>query len=216
MKKRLALALALFLAACSNPPPPQPLTLDYSSLGKIYLDAQDVRIIDHSKVPPHWTPYVGHLFKPTLAEAVNKMAADRLQAAGRMGHATLIIKEATVTEQPLTTSSDTFSTLFERQQASRYIGRVEVSLEAQSPDGSMGVANAYATHSATLPENPTNDEKYEAYKLLVTEMMARLNKNLDDAIRQHMSSFLLTGPSSEAAGPSPTRDSLMPPLMDRR
>lgn len=225
MKKLLALAALALLAACSSEPPVEHLRLDYSQLGKIYLDTQDLRIIDRAKSVPQWSPYVGHKFEPRLTDAVNRWAADRLQAAGQMGHATFIIKDASVTEQSLATASD-FESLFERQQASKYIGRIEVSLEAQAPvDGSVAIATANATHSVTLPEDPTEAEKYEAYNLLVTSLMTELDRNIDRAIREHMPRFLLSGPAvaapsaagsvfrpaTEYAPIAPRGDSLMPP-----
>jgi len=218
MKKLLTLAALVLLAACSSEPRPEPIQLDYSNLSKIYLDTQDLRIIDRSKSVPTWKPYVGHLFKPKLTDAINRLVTDRLQAAGRMGHATLIIKDATVSEQPLSTTSD-FESLFTRQQASKYIGRVELSLEAQSPvDGSIAMANAHATYAVTLPEDPSDYEKHEAYRTLLTELMAEVNRNFDKAIRTHMARFILSGPRPAHTpmmmeAPTPRGDSAMPQTM---
>lgn len=212
MKKLLILACAVLLSACSSEPKPAPIKLDYSQLGKIYLDTQDLRIINRAQKTPQWSPYVGHTFQPSLPDAVYRLAADRLQAAGQLGHATLIIKDATVTEQSLATSSD-FESLFKRQQASKYIGRVEVSLEAQNPtDGSVGIANANAVHAVTLPEDPTESERYEAYRKLLSSLMANLNASLEQSVRQHMSRFLLSGPAAES--PSPTSDSALPAMIE--
>lgn len=213
MKKSiLSLALVAMLAACSSEPVLPPLQLDYSNLGKIYLDSQDLRIINRAGSTPQWAPYVGHQFKPTLTDAIYKLAADRLQAAGNLGHATLIIKDANITEQSMATSSD-FESLFKRQQASKYIGRIEVSLEAQSPtDAAVGIANANAVHAVTLPEDPTDVEKAEAYRKLLAALMTTLNNNMEQAIRNHMARFVMSGPRSDKI--SPTQDSAMPILMD--
>ena len=213
MKKTLlSLSFLALLTACSSEPVLGPLHLDYSQMGKIYLDSQDLRIINRAGNTPQWAPYVGHQFKPSLTDAVYKLTTDRLQAAGTLGHATLIIKDANITEQSMSTSSD-FESLFTRQQASKYIGRIEVSLEAQSPtDGAVAIANANAVHAVTLPEDPTEVEKTEAYRKLLGSLMTTLNSNLEQAIKTHMSRFILTGGRSEA--PSPTQDSAMPVLMD--
>jgi len=211
MKKILALAFVALLAACSSEPQPE-LKLDFSSMGKVYLDTQDVRIVDRTKGLPQWAPYVGHLFRPSMMDALNRFAADRLQAAGHMGHATMIIKDATMTEQPMNIASG-LSHLFDRQQASKYIGRVEISLEAQSPNGTVAVANAYATHAATLPENPSSDEKYAAYSTVLNALMQELNVKLEKSMREHMASFIL--PSAEdMPASSPRRDSVMPLSMN--
>ncbi|HBM90512.1 MAG TPA: hypothetical protein DD400_01345 [Rhodospirillaceae bacterium] len=215
MKKFLTSCLVLLLVACTHEPAPQPIQLNYASLSKIYLDARDLRIIDRSKATTHWNPYVGHLFSPTLTEATHNLAAARIQTTGHLGHATFIIKDANIAEQPLEISSD-LSSLFTRQQASKYIGRLEVSLEAQSSvDGSLGTASAVAVHAVTLPENPSAYEKQEAYRTLLTSLMATLNKNLDKAIKKHLSRFLLSGPYGKRKDPfvsliSPTTDSEIP------
>lgn len=206
MRHRFTAILALLLlSACASEPRPTPMQLDYSGLGKIYLDTQDLRIINRAQNTPQWAPYVGHMFQPKLIDAVQKLAADRFQAAGSLGHATLIIKDATVTEQSLRTSSD-FESLFKRQQSSKYIGRVEVTLEAQTPaDGVTGLANAHAVYSVTLPEDPTEVEKYDAYNKLLTTVMADLNRELERAVKSHMARFVLSNPPSERM--SPTADS---------
>lgn len=220
MKKLLALAASFLLLACSSGNLAEPIKLDYSSWGKLYIDTQDLRIVDRTKNTPQWPPYVGHLFRPTVVEAVNKLAADRLQAGKGIGHATLTIKDATVTEQPLATASD-FEHMFERQQGSKYIARVEVILDAQAPNGTVASADAFATRNVTLPEDPSSDEKYDAYRKLLTGLMNDLNKNLEDSVRAHMGSFLVNGGDGPAptvqnfAPAAPRQDSMMPPRMMR-
>lgn len=211
MKNKLLLALMVLLSACSSDIQPEKIKLDYSGLGKIYINTADLRIINRAN-EPQYAPYVGHTFTPKLVDAVNRLAGDRLQAAGQLGHATLIIKDANVTEQSLSMSSD-FESLFTRQQGSKLVGRVEVSLEAQSPkDASVAMATAHAVYSATLPEDPTEAERYDAYGRLVNALMVDLNKELERGIRKHMSAFLLTGPASD----TPTKDSAMPAMINQR
>jgi hypothetical protein len=216
MKKSLLGALFLLLAACSSDPNPEPMRLDYSNLSKIQLNTQDLRIINRAKNTSQAVPYVGHTFKPTLVEAVNHLAAERINTVGRLGHATLIIRDASVTEQPLDMASD-LESLFTRQQATKYIGRVEVSLEAQSPSsGAISVANAHAVHAVTLPEDPTEIERYAAYEKLVNTLMDNLNSQLEKSIYSHMSGFVVNGSAVPALDQpvEPKRDSVLPAMSE--
>ncbi len=130
------------------------------------------------------------MFQPRLAEAANRWALDRLQATGTEGHATFIIKEASVVEQPLR-MAEGIDSWFTRQQGSKYVGRLEVQLDAQSPvNSTIGTATAHATFATTLPEKPTEAEKYQAYREVLEGIMRDLNRKLEQAIQQHMAPFL--------------------------
>ena len=193
MKKALLLPLLVMLSACAFEPMPDPIQLNYADMERIYLNTKELRIVDRSQDTPKWDPYVGHEFAPTLTDAIYRLAGDRLQAVGKKGRAKLIIKDANVIEQTIESSSD-FDSLFTREQALKYIGRVEVSLEAQSPRGALSVATAHAVHSVTLPEDPSGAEKYRAYTKLLNNLIAGLNRHLETAIKQHMRRFLVRKP----------------------
>jgi len=198
MKKTLfAFVCAVLLSSCSSEPAPlPPLQLDYSSLGKIYLNTQDVRIINRAGATPQKPPYVGHRFQPLLADALIRWGQDRLQAAGTTGHATMIIKEASVKETPLPKMGG-IEGWFTREQESKYIGRIEVSLDAQTPvNNATGMASAHSTFAVTLPEDATEAEKNTAYRKLLDELMKDFNQRMESAIRQHMPHFLTAGPSA--------------------
>ncbi len=201
-KTALALFCGVLLAACSSEPVrTPPLQLDYSQLGKIYLNTREVRVIDRSAGRPARPPYVGHMFQPRLADAASRWAQDRLQATGSMGQATFIIKEASVQEQPLRTVGG-IDSWFTRQQASKYVGRIEVQLDAQSPvNNTVGSATAHATYATTLPEKPTEAEKNAAYREILEGIMRDLNRKLEQAIQQHLRAFLGTGESAAMDAP---------------
>jgi hypothetical protein len=205
MKKLfLALACGALMTACASEPAPlPPLQLDYAPLGKISLNTQDLRVIDRSSGAPQKPPYVGHLFRPTLSEAVNRWAADRLQAVGTTGHATLIIREAVVTEQALPELTGV-ETWFTREQESKYLGKIDVELDAQSPvKSATGTATAHAVFAITLPEHPTDVERNTAYRQLLVGLMKDLNQKMDMAIHQHMAHFLASGASGMSTDDEP-------------
>lgn len=206
MKKALLLTVLTFLSACAFDPMPDPVMLDYSNYERIHLDVKDLRIVNRAQNKPEWPPYVGHKFAPSLTDALYRLAGDRLQAVGETGTAKLVIREASVIEQAIETSTE-WERIFTREQASKYIGRAEVSLEAFAPRGAMNVATAHAVHSVTLPEDPSEAEKYRAYTKLMENLIANLNIQLEKGIRQHMVRFIVPEP---AAAELPPID--MPPI----
>ena len=211
-KPLLTLLLGMALTACaSEPTRTGAIQLDYSALGKIYLDTQDVKVADRTntlKRPPN----VGHLFHPTLTEAVNRWVDDRLQATGKAGHAIVTIKEASVVEKPLPTKTG-MDDWFTRQQTGKYLAKLEVEVSAQTPvNNTNGFASAHATHAVTLPEDATEAEKVDAYRVLLDGLMVELNQNLEKAMRQHLAPFISNQPSSGGYVPN-TPEPLLPPAI---
>lgn len=202
MKKIIiAISFCVALAACaSEPPRPSPIQMDYSSLGKIYLDTQDMKVIDRTYSTSQRAHNVDRMFKPKLVEAINRWSSDRLQAVGTTGHATFIIKEANIVEQGLPVDSG-FDGWFKRQQDRKYTGRIEVEVEAQTPiGGRRAFASAYAIHAITLPEKPTEAEKSSAYKTLLEALMSELNQKIEISMREHMASFIVEKPQGGNSG----------------
>lgn len=212
MKKHLILVLSVALTACASAPqapqvkPPAPVAIE--------LNTQDVRIINRAYAVPQSSPYIGHLFTPTIIESVEGWAKGSLHAAGSSGHATVIVKDASLTERPVVKDEGMTSWMW-RQQAKKYIGRVEVEISAQSPRGDTGVATAHAVHSVTLPENPTEEEKSVAYQKLLTALMRDLDASARQAMRDHMSHFIVkTEPSAALPLAAPLSAVEKPALID--
>jgi hypothetical protein len=197
MKKALTtLIMGLALVSCSTPEPrPTPMQLDFSGMGKLYLSTEDVRVVNRAYSTPQHAPYIGHLFEPRLADAVNQWGVEHLKAVGQAGHATLIIKEASVQQQALPMEGG-MDSWFTRQQAMKYVGRVEVAFEAQNPqDHSTGLASAQAVYSVSIAEEPTEVERYAAYKTLVDGLMKNLNQAFTQSVKERMGRFLTSAPA---------------------
>lgn len=192
MKKLiLALALTVTLAACATPAAkPAPMKLDYSSLGALTLNVQNFSVINRTLSLPSRAPYVTSQFHPSVTEAIYRWANDRIRTNGRVGNATLIIKEASVTEQAMQMDTG-IESWFTRQQSHKYLAKVEIDVEARTPDGmNNAFATAHASRYTTLPEDPTEAEKAKAYEDMLTQLMSDLNLSLENAMRAHMGAFI--------------------------
>ena len=195
MKKiMVTLGLVAALAACSSGTmTPLP---DHTARTKISLDVQAITLADRSALQMSGSPYASNHFSPTIAEDIKQWAGNRLQAVGQTGQAIVIIKDASLTEAPLPLKTG-MDSWFTRQQGVRYTGHAEVSVEARGKEGGrdgFATTEAVATHSVTLPENPSPIEKQDAYYALLTGLMKDLEQSLDSGIQAHMGTFIITAP----------------------
>lgn len=188
MKKQLLLLLSVALTACAAAPQVPPVKLPEPVA--VTLNTQDVRVINRAYAIPQSAPYIGHLFTPTVIDAVDNWAKNGVRAAGSDGHATIVVKDASLTERPLVMDEGMTRWMW-RQQSKKYIARVEVEITAQSPRGDTGVATAHAVHAVTLPEDPTEEEKSVAYQKLLTALMRALDASARQAMQEHMSHFIV-------------------------
>jgi len=188
----LAFGLILALTACSSEGTPPPAPVSRALPPKISLDVQSINLADRSGIQPTSSPYNSNHFSPTIDDAIKRWASDRLQAVGQVGQAIVLIKEASLTAQPIPTESG-MNAWFKRQQSVKYIGHAEVTVEANGREG-FATTDASAMRAVTLPENPTDTEKQDAYYSLLNGLMKDLGQNLDDAIAVHMANFITSSP----------------------
>ena len=193
MKKTVAaFGLMIVLAACSSQPMPPPVAVNQIMLPKIAMDVRVISLADRSGLQPTDSPYNGNHFSPTIADAIKQWASDRLQANGQTGQAIVLVKKASLSAQPLAIK-DGIEGWFTREQAMKYVGHAEVSIEANGKNG-FAVTDASATRAVTLPENPTEKEKQAAYMLLLNGLMKDVGENLEAGIHEHMSNFIAAAP----------------------
>ncbi|MDD3029698.1 MAG: hypothetical protein PHS57_05400 [Alphaproteobacteria bacterium] len=184
---------------------------------KISLDVKSITLTDRSSGQPMAPFYDSEDFSPSLPEAIKQWAVDHLQARGRSGQAIIVIKKASFVSQPIPTEEG-IESWFVRQQASKYVARVDVSIEASGPNG-FAVTDASAYRTVTLPENPTSLERKTAYQAMLDGVMQDLGDNLDAGIHKHMVNFLVASPvvgatavpMSRSTTISETPSGLMPP-----
>ncbi len=185
------LALVPLLASCAQEPEPPPVSLNLDVTPKIVMDVKRISLTDRSGYTPP-SIFKNDDFSPTIAEAIKGWAKDHLQAVGQNGQAIVVIKRAAITVQPLDVD-DGIESWFTRQQDSKYTARADVSIEASGQTG-FAVADASATRSVTMPEDPTLAEKRIAYNTLLNGLMKDLQENLQAAINSHMANFIAPAP----------------------
>ncbi len=196
--KRIALLVATLFAlnACSSGS--QQIVSDYKLPPKISLDVQKITVVDRSGPPSPGSPYINNIFSPTISAAIKQWANDRLQATGVAGQALVIIKAADLTSQGLKTKTG-IDSWFDRQQASKYTGHADVDIQV-SNGNTYGLASAEARRSVSLPEDPNNLEKQDAYVVMLNGLMKDLGQNLEASIQTHLQSFVVSAPVLDNQG----------------
>ena len=184
---RLAVLIPILLCACSSSPVPV-TPLDYAHIDRINLDVRDLTFTDRGIDMPPASPVVNDQFSPTIADGLHEWASQRLQAVGVNGSANFVVKNAYVTEQGMKDSS-----WLGGGQSGKYTGHAEVEINARGAEG-YALATANATRSVTLSSNADQDEKRDAYHALLNGLMQDLNNYIDQAVRNHMSQFIVTAP----------------------
>ncbi len=197
LKQSLLLAVVgLALSACATEPPPPPVVpTDFASRGKLNLDVQNIKVIDRTYSVPRRSPFIGHLSSPTPTEEVLRWATSRLAASGASdAQATLVIRDASVIQEglPVTRGLEGWYT---REQASQYVGRVDVVLDIQAGFSARRSVTAHAEYAVTLPEDPTDLEKQAIYRKLLNGLLDNLDRNFDQAARRYL---VVSGPAYDA------------------
>jgi hypothetical protein len=185
----LTILLAGLLAGCVEAPPPPPPTefrpLTYEYLGKLRVT---VASIDISNA---WTPnldaggqHVESLAPVEPADALRRMAQDRLIPAGSAGHATFVINDASLV-----------------QTAGSYQGSMQVHLDIYAADGSKsGFAEANVRRTRTIVDYSTAGARAALYEL-TKQMMSDMNVEFEFQVRRSLHDYLQGG--TEVAPPPP-------------
>lgn len=195
MKKLLTLLVpVLVLVACSSDP--ARLKVNSGADEKINIDVKNVIILDRSGLQPADSPYRTNNFHPTIAEAIKEWAEEHFQAVGTEGDAVFIIKDAKLTAQGLSMQKG-MNSWFTRQQERKYNARAEVEMEIKKGVNSFALASAQATRFETLPEDPSEAEKSNAYVTVLNGLMRDLKQNMDASVKDHLNLYIITAPVGE-------------------
>ena len=184
MKKLSAAILCLaLLAGCSSDElPPEKFAATPSK--KIVLNVAQIEVVDHSDFQPSDSPYNKYHLTPTVAQVIRQWIKDSLRAGGTTGKATILIQDASLSARALPTSDELMDRWFRRQQASKYTGHISVQMDL-SAGMNYGFAGAEANQFITLPEEPTDTERQNAYVQLLDNLTKDFDHNFEASLREH-------------------------------
>jgi hypothetical protein len=198
MPRQLPLAIllclilsGLALSGCTTPPPVRNLdTISYSERPPIRLDVREIEI-QRAYQPPSAAPNVDHMFPVPPAAGAQLWAADRLRAAGPLRRARFIVLEAPVIEIPLARADDMTAT-FTIEQSERYEARLVTELQILAEDDRIEASvTVEVTHSRTVPENLTLNERVEVWHEMTRSLLDEMDRQLEATITEALTAYLI-------------------------
>lgn len=196
MRRRTLLAAPALVAACATEgeaPPLTPLVEGYAHLTPLRLNVREIAV-----EPPGLGPgrRVDAPAPVNPAEEMERMARERLFAAGLDGRATFSVEAASLVRERL--SEGGLFTRGEERVSVLLRGRLEVQGGLGGPSG---FASAEVRRSTT---GPTDGAEASRAATLVRRAMEDMNVELEFQIRRSLRSVLVTAPS----GPGVTAEPL--------
>ncbi len=181
----------LALSGCTTPPPVRNLdTISFSERPPIRLDVREIEI-QRAYQPPSAAPNVDHMFPVPPAAGAQLWAADRLRAAGPLRRARFIVLEAPVIEIPLARADDMTAT-FTIEQSERYEARLVTELQILAEDDRIEASvTVEVTHSRTVPENLTLNERVEVWHEMTRSLLDEMDRQLEATITEALTAYLI-------------------------
>ena len=181
------LLLPFLLAACedSTPPPPAfpPLTFGYLSKLRLSVATIDVDNAFEQRGTAD-SQHVEQLAPQSPADALRRMAQDRLIPAGAGGHAVFVIEDASLLRVP-----------------GGFEGRMAVRMDVSAADG-MKSGFAEAKASRTYSTSDTSDAATRAaLYTLVKLMMSDINVEFEYQVKRKLRDYLQTDDGTAPAPP---------------
>lgn len=199
MKTNLSRLLARFLVlllaaapmgACVTEPPQASLPrLTFSHLAPFSLRVAQIEIADDYAAPVD-PPHIERLVPAAPDAALRAWAGHRLMAAGGAGVARLVIKTASVTATPLKVTQG-LKGAFTKDQSERYEAAVRAELRIYDGGGTdAGYVAAEASHSRTVAENASVNDRRRVQFELVEALMAEFDREMEKNIQAHLGRWL--------------------------
>jgi hypothetical protein len=191
------LALPSVLAGCmEQPPPPQVFApLSFAYLTKLRLDVASINV--DNQWSPQPVPNGEHVEAQSPvqpAEALERMARDRLVPGGTNGRATFVIDDASLIRV-----------------ADRYEANFAVHLDLRNDDGTRtGYAEARVSRTRTITDYSPQATPATLYEL-VKATMADMNVEFEYQVRRTLKDWLLSSTPTAPLPPPVQEQELTPP-----
>ncbi|MQA64742.1 MAG: hypothetical protein GEU76_02395 [Alphaproteobacteria bacterium] len=184
-----ALALGV-VVSCATPPAQQNFPeLSYRHLPPINL-AVGAFDIENRYVPPLKDPNVEHRAPVPPYNAARQWGIDRIKALGGPDRARLQILDASIVEVPLAVTGGVRG-MFTRDQAARYDGKIEMTLEILDPNGRRrAFVTGRANRSETVAEGAPIAERERVWLTMTEEMMRQLNQEMTQNVERYFANYM--------------------------
>ncbi|MBN8530681.1 MAG: hypothetical protein J0L97_02310 [Alphaproteobacteria bacterium] len=182
------IGVSLLLSGCaSTPPSPPPGDIRFTDKPEIRLNVASVEV-EQSFRPSRNAHSVTNL-RVSPAQALRNWVEDRLHASGSKNTLKVEIRDASVTSRALPREGG-FAANFKVQQAEEVKARLEVTLRLYTGDTmASATVDAMATQSSTIPENASVLKREEIFHALVTDLMEKMDAELERGIGQYMAPY---------------------------
>jgi len=184
------LSMIFTLAGCETPIPRRDFPeMTFTHLPPISLDVARIDVVQLFD-PPLKPPHVEHEMPLQPHMAVSRWVSDRLKPTGSGGQAKVTIRDASVIEERLK-SVGGIRGAFTTEQSERYVGKIEVEIEAVGGKG-LRAASAVARtqRSRTIAEDATLRQRESFWFEMTERMMRDFDRTFEAQIRQHLTAFL--------------------------
>lgn len=187
---RMLLALPLLLlASCQSPEIAPRKPVSFTQYQPIGLAVGAIEIKEEYRSPLH-APNVEHLFPTSPAEAMRIWVKDRLRTQGGAKTLQVIVKDASVVQEPLPRTQG-FKGVYTLDQSEKYNARLEVEMRIYG-DGPLSEASisVVGTRSDTASENFSVAARDALADRMIRDLMALMNAELEKNFHQYFSAYV--------------------------
>ncbi len=173
------LALSACLSSTSAPRPVSPPDLSFDQGAVVSVQAMNIVFVE-DYLPPLRKPNVEHEFSLLPVDVVRHWTNERLSAVGADGLFTVTVREASVVEEELPTTSGVQGR-FRLEEDRKLTARLVVGVTYQGPSGEKS-ADFEVTAVKTLLESASLNDRERAYYWLIERLKHQTQEVMEEQI----------------------------------